>query len=60
MKIWKRLVLLKTKSTKSKKNKMTQYATRGEIEDLKARVEALEAKQKPKIEAPKSKPEIKE
>lgn len=39
---------------------MTQYATRGEIEDLKARVEALEAKQKPKTEpTPELKPEIK-
>jgi len=38
---------------------MTQYATMGEMEDLKARVEALEAKQKPKTES-KPKPEIKE
>ena len=40
---------------------MVQYALRKDIEDLKARVEALETKQKPipkeKIKEPKSKPE---
>ncbi len=39
---------------------MAQHVTKGEIEDLKARVEILESKQKPKTESPKSKPETKE
>lgn len=50
---------LKQNQLNQKKNKMTQYVPRGEMEDLKARVEALEAKQKPKEELPKSEPEIK-
>ncbi len=41
---------------------MAQHVTRGELENLKARVETLEAKQTPKTitKSPKSKPEIKE
>lgn len=42
---------------------MVQYAIKGELEDLKARVEALEVKQKPipkeETEPSKPKPEIK-
>ncbi len=41
---------------------MSQHVTKGELEDLKARVKTLEAKQIPKTitKSPKSKPEIKE